>query len=220
MCQICGYSAPLACIARMLSRYGPGCGLCSTPGRNIGFIEDLVWSFSFAIQGNHGDGESGPSGAFPIRSSLADVFSLSKNQLECQLEKARRTCLQNLTECGRFQVVYRQSEVRVVHGIEALRPKLHALRLTHIEVLEQREVHILNAWASHHIAAFVAELSGLSHRIELLECRPAHPIAGRMRTIIGIGNKVRPAGVETGNFGRTALQGDIRAVVDGEGRTR
>src|SRR5689334_708766 len=38
MCQICGYSAPFDCIAWIRSRYRPGCGLPSTPGRNIGFI--------------------------------------------------------------------------------------------------------------------------------------------------------------------------------------
>src|SRR5579862_864846 len=38
MCQICGYSSPLACIMRIWSAYGPGFGFCSTSGRNIGFI--------------------------------------------------------------------------------------------------------------------------------------------------------------------------------------
>ena len=37
-CQICGYSSPASCIIRSMSQYGPGCGFCSTPGRNIGFI--------------------------------------------------------------------------------------------------------------------------------------------------------------------------------------
>src|ERR1017187_1180294 len=44
MCQICGYSDPLSCIMRIMSAYGPGWGLCSTPGRNIGFI------FGFAMR--------------------------------------------------------------------------------------------------------------------------------------------------------------------------
>src|ERR1039458_3379092 len=75
----------------------------------------------------------------------------------------------------------------MVQGIETLRAELHALRLTDAEVLEQRQIHTLDARTAHYIAALVAELPGLRHRIELLECRPAYPGVGRWGAKAGIG---------------------------------
>ena len=50
-CQICGYSAPDRCIIRMASAYGPGCGLFSTPGRNIGsMLLSLVDEFQTELE--------------------------------------------------------------------------------------------------------------------------------------------------------------------------
>lgn len=59
-----------------------------------------------------------------------------EQKLDRQLHQARRPGLQNLTERRRFQVVLRQSQVRVVEQVEALRPELHTLGLADLEIFE------------------------------------------------------------------------------------
>ena len=56
MCQICGYSAPADFSISIESRYAPGCGFCSTPGRNIGFIPSpLQVTGSVLLPARHGN---------------------------------------------------------------------------------------------------------------------------------------------------------------------
>ena len=104
----------------------------------------------------------------------------------------------------------------MIQQIEAFHAELNPFPLIDVEVLEQRHVHVFNARSAHHVAALVAELSGLRHRIQLLKRRAAHPLVWCMRSVVGIRNQVRTAGIESADFRRAALQRYVCAVVDGK----
>src|SRR5438270_8255835 len=116
----------------------------------------------------------------------------SEDQLYGELHQPRWSGLQDLPERWRLQIVLRQSEVRVVQQIEAFRAELHARGLGDVEVLEQREVDVLDARSAHHVSALVSELAGLRRRIELLKCRTAHPLIRRVPALVGVGDEIRP----------------------------
>ena len=62
--------------------------------------------------------------------------SILEQELQCELHQSGRSGLQNLSECGRFQVILRQSQIRMIEQIEALRPELYTLGLAELEILE------------------------------------------------------------------------------------
>ena len=96
--------------------------------------------------------------AFPVELSLED-------ELEGQLQQARRARLEYLTERRRFQIVHGQPEIRMVEQVETLRAELHARGFGNLEVFEEREIDVLDPRAAHRVAAFVAKLAGLSLRV-------------------------------------------------------
>jgi len=104
----------------------------------------------------------------------------------------------------------------MIQQIEELSPELKFLRLRHADVLEQREVPIRVSRTLGDVATGRAEL--LHRRIGVLgyslEGIWVEPCAGGFRSVVGIGDHVRPIGEKPGDFRRGALHRKIIPVED------
>src|ERR1700722_9658829 len=132
-----------------------------------------------------------------------------KQELQRQLNNTARLCFGDLSKRRRTYVVVRQPKVRVVEDVEELRAELDAFRLPNRDVLEQREVPLLQRRSGQDVTARVAELPGLCVRVQLLERFHVEPLLNRARSSVRIANEVRPIAREARNFWRLSLEAHV-----------
>src|SRR5271156_4096970 len=162
-----------------------------------------------------------PSEFYEERASASvqyPVTTLSEIEFQGQLHEPPWQRFRNLSKIRRTYVVVRQTEVRVIEDVEELRTELQALGFANGNVLEGREVPLLQAGALHDVAAFVAELASLRGGVELLECRGVEPFLRSVWTVVRVADHVWTIAGEAGDFRSAALQRDVGVVVNGEWR--
>jgi hypothetical protein len=106
----------------------------------VGIVKENLCELAQGTRGVEPEGKKVPVFQADLPATVCGASSISftlENELDRQLQQAWRTRLQDLAKRGRFQVVLRQAEIRVVEHVEALRPELHTPVLPDFEVLEQ-----------------------------------------------------------------------------------
>src|SRR5690242_3011139 len=95
---------------------------------------------------------------------------VSKQQFEAELEVARRLRGTHPSKRRRSQEEIGKIEVRVVQQVEGLQPELHPHGLGECEILQKRNVDILQAGTGHDVAARVAKCPfGRNHKSGCVE---------------------------------------------------
>src|SRR5690242_8158414 len=102
-----------------------------------------------------------------------------EQELQRQLNDSTRQSLVDLAKRRRADVVVREPEIRVVNDVKELRSELEAHGFAYRDILEQREIPLLKRRPGHDVAARVAELSGLSSRIQPLKRTGVEPLLRR-----------------------------------------
>src|SRR5436305_3552785 len=88
-------------------------------------------------------------------------FRASEAQLQTELDFARSVGAQNRASASDVDPILRKGEVRCVEKVEELCAELDVHPLSHLEILEHREIHIVRGGASQASPAGIAEESGI-----------------------------------------------------------
>src|SRR5581483_11257085 len=125
----------------------------------------------------------------------------------------------NFAEVHRVDVVHRQSEIRVIPDVEKFRAELQILRFREAEVLDRREIPLLESRTLHDVSSGVTELPGIGGGIKPLERRRRNPLIRCARSSVRIAHEIGAIAGEAGDFRSSALRGYSCGIVNGERRS-
>src|SRR5262249_43390847 len=142
-----------------------------------------------------------------------------------ELHQAPRLRGLNLPDVRAVHVVHRHTEIGVIEDVEQFRAELQVFAFREAEILERREIPLLDPRPSHDVASSVAKLTNLGIRIQLLKCPRIEPAiwrsgmrSARARALPGVAYQVGPVAWEARDFRGASAGGNARGIVDGKWR--